>query len=53
MGPPTESSAIILGGITVSENAVVATSSVVTKDVPSNTRVGGNSAKVIRLIAES
>jgi len=40
--------AIILGGVTVGENAVVAAGAVVTKDVPSNSMVGGNPARVIR-----
>jgi acetyltransferase-like isoleucine patch superfamily enzyme len=42
--------ATIIGGITASENSVVAAGSVVTKDVPPNTLVGGNPAKVIRSI---
>ncbi len=44
--------AIIIGGVTVGENAVVAAGSVVTKDVPPNTLVAGNPARVIRSIAE-
>lgn len=40
--------AMILGGVTVGENSVVAAGSVVTKDVPRNTLVGGNPARVIR-----
>ena len=40
--------AIIVGGVTVRENSVVAAGSVVTKDVPPNTLVGGNPARVIR-----
>jgi acetyltransferase-like isoleucine patch superfamily enzyme len=44
--------ATIIGGVTVGENSVVAAGSVVTKDVPPNTLVGGNPAKVIRSIAE-
>ncbi len=43
--------ATIIGGVTVGENSVVAAGSVVTRDVPSNTLVGGNPAKVIRSIA--
>ena len=42
--------AIILPGVTIGENAVVGAGSVVTKDVPSNTVVVGNSAKIIKEI---
>ncbi|MBV8849262.1 MAG: sugar O-acetyltransferase [Methylobacteriaceae bacterium] len=42
--------ATIIGGVTLGENAVVAAGSVVTKDVPPNTLVGGNPARVIRSI---
>jgi acetyltransferase-like isoleucine patch superfamily enzyme len=45
-------SATIVGGVTVGENSVVAAGAVVTKDVPPNTLVGGNPARVIRSIAE-
>lgn len=38
---------IIMGGVTIGPNAIVAAGSVVTKDVPENTIVGGNPAKVI------
>src|ERR1700759_4803220 len=44
--------AIIIGGVTVGENSVVAAGSVVTKDIPPNTLVGGNPARVIRSIAD-
>jgi acetyltransferase-like isoleucine patch superfamily enzyme len=44
--------ATIIGGVTVGENSVVAAGSVVTKDVPPNTLVGGNPASVIRSIAD-
>jgi acetyltransferase-like isoleucine patch superfamily enzyme len=44
--------AIIIGGVTVGENSVVAAGSVVTRDVPPNTLVGGNPARVIRSIAD-
>ena len=42
--------ATILPGVTVGENAVVATAAVVTKDVPANAIVGGNPAKLIKMI---
>jgi acetyltransferase-like isoleucine patch superfamily enzyme len=44
--------AIIIGGVTVGENSVVAAGSVVTRDVPPNSLVGGNPARVIRSIAD-
>lgn len=42
--------ATILPGVTVSENAVVGTASVVTKDVAPNTIVAGNPARFIKRI---
>jgi acetyltransferase-like isoleucine patch superfamily enzyme len=42
----------IIGGVSVGENSVVAAGSVVTKDVPPDTLVGGNPARVIRSIAK-
>lgn len=42
--------ATIIGGVTVGENSVVAAGSVVTRDVPPNTFVGGNPAQIIRSI---
>jgi acetyltransferase-like isoleucine patch superfamily enzyme len=44
--------ATIIGGVTVGENSVVAAGSAVTKDVPPNTLVGGNPARVIRSIGD-
>ncbi|UDL89118.1 sugar O-acetyltransferase [Mesorhizobium sp. PAMC28654] len=44
--------ATIIGGVTVGENSVVAAGSVVTRDVPPNSLVGGNPARLIRSIAE-
>ena len=40
--------AIVLPGVTVGDNAVVAAASVVTKDVPANTIVVGSPARVVR-----
>jgi len=40
--------ATVIGGVTIGENSVVAAGSVVTKDVPPNTLVGGNPARAIR-----
>jgi acetyltransferase-like isoleucine patch superfamily enzyme len=42
--------AIILPGVTIGENAVVAAGAVVSKDVPGNTIVGGVPAKIIKSI---
>jgi galactoside O-acetyltransferase len=44
--------AMILKGVTIGEGAIVGAGSVVTKDVPAWTIVGGNPAKVIREISE-
>jgi UDP-2-acetamido-3-amino-2,3-dideoxy-glucuronate N-acetyltransferase len=49
-GASIGSSATLLGGITVGENAIVGAGSVVTKDVPPNTIVAGNPARVLRKI---
>ena len=42
--------ATILPGVTIGENAVVGACAVVTKDVAANTVVGGNPAKVLRVL---
>ncbi|HDY86691.1 MAG TPA: N-acetyltransferase [bacterium] len=44
------SSVTLLCGITVGENAVIGAGSVVTKDVPANTVVAGNPAKIMKKI---
>lgn len=41
---------VILPGVTIGENSIVAASSVVTKNVPCHSIVGGNPAKLIRKI---
>ncbi|WP_311769797.1 sugar O-acetyltransferase [Listeria booriae] len=43
---------VINPGITIGDNAVVGSGSVVTKDVPANTVVAGNPARVIRELGE-
>ena len=52
-GASIGSSATLLGGITVGENAVVGAGSVVTRDVPANTIVAGNPARILRQIDET
>lgn len=42
--------ATVIGGVTIGENSVVAAGSVVTRDVPANTLVAGNPARVLRSI---
>ncbi len=49
-GASIGSSVTLLCGITIGENAIVGAGSVVTKDVPSNTIVAGNPAKILREI---
>jgi acetyltransferase-like isoleucine patch superfamily enzyme len=44
------SGATILSKITIGENAIVGAGSVVTKDVPANTVVAGNPARVLRTL---
>ena len=45
-------SVTIIGGVTIGENSVVAAGSVVTRDVPPNTLVAGNPARIIRSIGD-
>jgi len=47
------SGSTILANVTVGENAIVGAGSVVTKDVPANTIVAGNPARVLRRVQEA
>ena len=49
-GASIGSSATILCGVTIGENAIVGAGAVVTKDVPPDTVVGGVPAKIIKVI---
>ena len=51
-GASVGSSATLLCGITVGENAIIGAGSVVTKDVPPNTVVAGNPARLLRRLDE-
>jgi acetyltransferase-like isoleucine patch superfamily enzyme len=51
-GASIGSSATLLCGITVGENSMVGAGSLVLKDVPPNTIVAGNPAKVLRKIVD-
>lgn len=42
--------AIVIGGVTVGENSVVAAGSVVTRNTPQNSFTGGKPARVVRSI---
>ena len=44
--------AILLPGVRIGQNAVVGAGAVVTRDVPANTVVAGNPARVIREIEQ-
>jgi len=47
-GASIGSGATLLGGITIGENAIIGAGSVVTKDVPPNTTVAGNPARILK-----
>jgi len=49
-GASIGSGATVLGGITIGERAVVGAGSVVTRDVPADTIVAGNPARMLRRI---
>src|SRR5260370_2099225 len=50
-GASIGTSVTILCGVTIGENAIVCAGSVVTKDVPDNTVVAGNPARLLRKLA--
>ena len=52
-GASIGSGATILCNVTVGENAIVGAGSVVTKNVPANTIVAGNPARVLRNITKT
>lgn len=52
-GASIGSGATILAKVTIGENAIVGAGSVVTRDVPANTIVAGNPAKVLRKVTEA
>lgn len=43
-------SCVILAGVTIGDNSIVAAGFVITKDVPANTIVAGNPAKILKSI---
>ncbi len=51
-GASVGSGSTVLCSVTIGEKAIVGSGSVVTKDVPANTIVAGNPARVIRKISE-
>lgn len=44
---------IVLGGVTIGDNTVIAAGSVVTKDIPSNVIAAGVPCRVLRKITEA
>src|SRR5262245_6396119 len=51
-GASIGSGATILARVTIGENAIVGTGAVVTRDVPANTIVAGNPARLLRSLTE-
>lgn len=51
-GASIGSSATLLCGVTIGENAIVGAGSVVTKDVPANSVVAGNPARFLRAVVK-
>jgi acetyltransferase-like isoleucine patch superfamily enzyme len=52
-GASIGSGVAILSNTTIGENAIVGAGSVVTKDVPANSIVAGNPAKVLRYLGQN
>jgi UDP-2-acetamido-3-amino-2,3-dideoxy-glucuronate N-acetyltransferase len=52
MGASIGSNSTILSNVIIGENAIVGAGSVVTKDVPPNTIVSGNPARLLRFLGE-
>ena len=52
-GASIGSGATILSNVTIGENAIIGANSLVTKNVPANTIVAGNPARVLRRIQET
>lgn len=52
-GASIGTSATILCGVTIGENAIVGAGTVVTRDIPANTIVAGNPARVLREVKVS
>jgi len=52
-GASIGSGATVLANLTIGENAIIGAGSVVTKDVPANSIVAGNPARVLRKIEQS
>ena len=52
MGASIGSNSTILSNVIIGENAIVGAGSVVTKDVPPNTIVAGNPARLLRFLGE-
>jgi acetyltransferase-like isoleucine patch superfamily enzyme len=52
-GASIGSGSTILSKVVIGENAIVGAGSVVTRDVPANTIVAGNPAKVLRSVTNS
>ena len=49
-GASVGTSVTILAGVRIGKNAIIGAGSVVTKDVPDNTIVAGNPAKILRTL---